>query len=178
MRHGGLLLVAACFIFLGSGLAGAKASPTPPPPPAPTFPHGWLEGVPQPLTPKQPRTEAEQDRLEATMLFAAGRAHEQREEYDQALRMYERALRCDPGVNTIAQSIVWLAYRQKQYDVAIRYLKACDPADDDPGLLHHLSMHLLEGATTSRARSCCWSGRVAARGDAKEDVGSILFGWS
>ena len=81
---------------------------------------------------------------------------------------------CDPGVNTIAQAVVWLAYRQKQYDVAIRYLKMCDPADDDPGLLHHLSMHLLEnddlaGAIVLLERA------VAARGDAKDDVGSILL---
>ena len=46
--------------------------------------------------PKQPRTEADHDRLEAVSLFAAGRMHERREEYAEALRCYQRALRCDP----------------------------------------------------------------------------------
>ena len=51
---------------------------------------------PQPLVPKQPRTEADRDHLEALALFATGRMHEQREEYAEALRCYQRALRCDP----------------------------------------------------------------------------------
>jgi tetratricopeptide (TPR) repeat protein len=156
-----------------------EASPAPPPAVAPTFPHGLLEGVPEPLTPRRPLTEADRDRLEATRLFAAGRAHEQRQEYGAALRMYERALWYDPGVNTIAQSVVWLAYHQKQDDVAIRYVKMCDPADDDPALLHRLSMHLLDNDNPEKedlvGAAALLERALAAQGAPKEDAGIILL---
>ena len=174
------IMVVAMFLCCGwsVGPAAVKASPAPPPAVTPTFPHGMLEGVPGPLTPKRQQTEAERDRLEATRLFAAGRAHEQRQEYRQALRMYERALWYDPGVNTIAQSVVWLAYHQKQDDVAIRYLKMCDPADDDPALLHRLSMHLLDKEIPEKedivAAAALLERAIVAQGGAKEDAGIIL----
>ena len=60
----------------------------------PIFPDGLLEGPPEPFVPK-PLGEADRDRQEAAALCAAGRAHYQRGEYEQALRMYQRALRCE-----------------------------------------------------------------------------------
>jgi tetratricopeptide (TPR) repeat protein len=130
--------------LLSAGAARLQASPAPPPAIAPTFPGGTLEGPVERLVPKRPLSEADRDRLEATTLFAAGRAHEQREEYAQALRLYQRALRYDPQASGIAQAIVWLAYQEKQLDVAVRYLKRTAVADDDPALLHHLGIHVLE----------------------------------
>jgi tetratricopeptide (TPR) repeat protein len=153
----------------------APASPAPPPPAAaPTFPPGLLEAAPEPLVPKHPPTETDGQRLEAMRLFAAGRAHEQRQEYARALQLYERALQYDPGVNSIAQAVVWLAFHQKQYDVAVRYLKMCDPADDDPKLLDVLSDYLVEQEDFAGAAALL-ERAVAALETAKDDAGSVML---
>ena len=83
-------------------------------------------------------------------MFAAGLAHQERQEYDVALRMYQRAFRLAPAAHDIAQAVVLLAYQRGRMDVAIRYLKWTDPADDDPAMLFDLA------------------GRVFDRGDAAE----------
>ncbi|MBN2474376.1 MAG: tetratricopeptide repeat protein [Pirellulales bacterium] len=104
-----------------------------------------LEDDLQPLVPRQPRTEAETDRLEALALFAAGRMHERRYQYAEALRLYQRALRCDPQATTVAQAIVPLAFRLKRHAEAVRYaLKAAEAEDADPLLLQRLGAHLIE----------------------------------
>jgi tetratricopeptide (TPR) repeat protein len=125
------------------------------------------------MSPKRPMSQAERDRREAMTLFAAGRAHEQRGEYDQALRLYERALRDDPQADSIAQSIVWLAYHQNQFDVAVRYLKAAKATDDDPALLHRLAMHLLDNEDFAEAAEML-ERALAAGGDAKEKEDASL----
>ena len=80
-----------------------------------------LDDSPQPLKPLQGRTEADRDRVEAIALFAAGRAHEDREEYAEALRCYQRALRCDPQSAAAAQGACVTATRLKRYAEAARY---------------------------------------------------------
>ncbi len=84
-----------------------------------------LDDAPKPLKPLQGRTEADRDRVEAMALFAAGRAHEDREEYAEALRCYQRALRCDPQSAAAAQAASVTATRLKRYAEAARY--ACRP---------------------------------------------------
>ncbi len=114
------------------------------PPVAPTFREGLLEGPIEPFVPKQPPTEADRDRQEAVALAGAGYAHKERGEFRQALRMYQRALRLDPKLHDVAQMVVLLAHALDQDDVAVRYLKMTDPADDDPGLLQDLGNEMVE----------------------------------
>ena len=52
-----------------------------------------LEDRPELFVPRHSRTEADGDRIEAITLFSAGRMHEQREEYADALRCYQRRAR-------------------------------------------------------------------------------------
>jgi len=98
-----------------------------------------------PFVPKRPRTEADEDRLEALTLFAAGRAHERRQQYAEALRFYQRALRRDTKAVVVARAIVPLAFRLKRHAEAVRYaLKAVEVEDADPLLLRRLGVYLIE----------------------------------
>ena len=122
----------------------------------------------EPFVPKQPPTEADHDRQEAAALAGAGHAHEERGEFRQALRMYQRALRLNPKLHDLAQMVVLLAHALGQDDVAVRYLKWTDPADDDPELLQDLADEMVErddlaGAATLLERV------LAAQKSAKEN---------
>ncbi|HEV2973225.1 MAG TPA: hypothetical protein VGY55_24880, partial [Pirellulales bacterium] len=101
-----LLVFRALCIFSCSALVAAAIA-------APTRPRGGdrFEDEPQPLVSEHPRTEEEQDRLDAAAKFAAGRTLEQREESAAALRLYERAARLDPQATPILRELVPLAYR-------------------------------------------------------------------
>lgn len=103
-----------------------------------------LEDPLQPLIPERPRTEAERDRLEAFSLFAAARTHERQQEHAQALRLYQRALRCDPEALTVARSVISLAFRLDRDEQAVRYvLKSVDLEEPDPERLQRLGTYLL-----------------------------------
>lgn len=86
-----------------------------------------------PLTPEQPRSEAQSDRIEALALFGAGRREEQAGRLDRALRNYQRALRRDPASAELARRIVELCVRLGRDDEAIRYAMIAvelGPADE------------------------------------------------
>lgn len=111
-----------------------------------------LDDVPQPFVPQHQANEADRDRVEALSLFAAGRAHEKREQFAQALRCYQRALRLDPDSSTIAPAIIPLAVRLKRYDEAARYvLLPGKIADVDPLQIRQLGVHLTQANDLSRA---------------------------
>jgi tetratricopeptide (TPR) repeat protein len=98
-----------------------------------------IDEPPLPLVPQHPRTEADQDRIEALAMFAAGRTYEQRQEYDKALRFYQRALRRDPQP-AIADAVLSLALRQHYDAVYSRYgQQAVELGIADPGLLCRLA---------------------------------------
>ena len=149
--------VLAMAVVLAGGWPARPASAEPSPPPAvPTsrtaiFPHGLFDDAPEPFLPKEPLGQADRDRREAAALFAAGRAHEQRHEDSQALRMYQRAPRLDPKAADIAESVVYLAYYSKEDEVALRYIKMTDPADDNPKLLRELGLYALRREDFSEA---------------------------
>ena len=153
--------------------AWAAESKTPPasPVPAPLI----LDDAPQPLTPPQPRTEAQRDHLEAIALFAAGRMHQRREEYADALRCYQRALRYDPQSSTIARAILPAAIRLKRYSEAVRYaLKVVELEQSDPLLLRRLGVYLTEEGDWARAVAL-YEKALAARGKGKETAADILL---
>jgi len=115
-----------------------------------------LDDAPQPLVPDHRTTEADSDRVEALSLFAAGRTHEQREEFADALRCYERALHRDPESPTIVQAIIPVAVRLKRYDEAVRYALMAGRLkggvkDGNPLQLRQLGVYLREHGDYARA---------------------------
>lgn len=102
------------------------------------------EGL-EPFAPKTPRSEAEQNRLDALALFAAGRMQEQAQDFAGALRLYQRALRRDPTALKVIELIVPLAFQLDRPAEGVRYaLKAVDLNPTDANLLRQLAMHLTE----------------------------------
>lgn len=101
---------------------------------------------PPPLfVPAKPPSEAENDRREALNLFSAARIRENRKEDAEAIRLYQRAFRCDPHSATIARAIVPLAVRLNRHSEAVRYaLKLAELDEPDPPLLKRLAAYLTE----------------------------------
>ncbi len=111
-----------------------------------------LDDAPQPFVPAHRESEADRDRVEALSLFATGRTHEQRKEYADALRCYQRALRLDPGSPALISAIVPLALRLKRYDEAVRYvLLPGKPSGVDPLQLRQLGVYLTRQSEFARA---------------------------
>ena len=61
------------------------------------------------------------------------------------MRLYQRALRCDPNALPIIREIVPLAFNLDRPNEAVRYaLKAAELDPSDPLLLRQLGLHLAE----------------------------------
>lgn len=160
-----LPLVVLAIVAVAPGVVAARPAPGP----------LETDDRPQPLVARQSRSEVQQDRMEALALFAAGRTHEQREEFNEALRCYQRALRCDPTAATIVEEIVPLAVHQKQYAVAVRYaMKVADVEDVRPLLLRRLGVYLTETGAFPQAVAL-YEKVLAARAGASEDATDILL---
>lgn len=98
----------------------------------------------EPLTPKDDRTPADEDRIAAVSQFAAGRMLEQQGDLAGALRRYERSFRLDPSALPVVREIVQLAFGLGRTEEAVRYaLKSVelDP-EADPELVERLADHL------------------------------------
>ena len=134
-----------------------------------------LDDAPAPLVPRQPRTEADRDRIEALSLFAAGRMHEGREEYADALRCYQRSLRCDPQASVVARAIIPVAVRLKRSAEAVRYaLKAAKLNEADPLLLRRLGIYLTDEGDWSGALEL-YEKALAGRDQTKETAADIIL---
>jgi len=130
-----IVLVSAC----RQGLALAAEAPCS----GPDTPATVLEEPPAPFYPRHARSEVEEDRIEALALFAAARTFEQREAYQDALRLYERAVRYDPQSPVLYAAVIRLATRLRRYDEAVRYaLIAPGGLKVDPLLLRRLGVYL------------------------------------
>ncbi len=104
-----------------------------------------LHPFPEPFVPARPPTAAERRRVEALALFATARAAQQQEQYEPALRLYQRALRCDPHAAPIARAIVPLAIQLNRPAVAVRYaMRAVELEEADPVLLRRLAEYMTE----------------------------------
>ncbi len=104
-----------------------------------------LEDVPEDFRPERPATEAQRDQLEAVSLFAAARMYQHRNEFGEALRLYQRALRRDPRSSAIGRAIIPLAFQLKRQAEGVRYaLKTVEMEDADPLLLERLGAYLIE----------------------------------
>jgi len=111
-----------------------------------------VEEPARPFVPAHPRTEAEQDHLNALALYAAGRMAEQRQEYASALRQYERAHRYDPSGTFVLREIVPLAFNLDHPAEAVRYaLMLVDRERTDPMMLRRLAAYVNEEGDAERA---------------------------
>lgn len=133
-----------------------------------------LELPPEPFVPQQPRSSADQRRLEALALFATARAAQQQEQYETALRLYQRALRRDPKSSAVARAIVPLAFQLKRPAVAVRYaLRAVELEEADPLLLRRLGMYLTEQGEWEEAVRL-YERAVEARAGEQETAADVL----
>ncbi len=163
------LVAMAAPVFAAPGTAHAPAGA--PSEPGPT----QIDDVPEKLIPANPRTEADRDRLEALALFATARQREHRMDEAGALRLYQRAFRCDPNALSVAQAIVPLAYRLKRFDEAVRYaLKMAELEQADPLLLRALARRLVETGDLDRAVTL-YEKAVAARRGEKPGAADVLM---
>ena len=133
-------------IFLGVGLGLFFAFPRP----------SLASGLLAAAAPERPETEADSDRGEASARLAAGKKHEHREEFAEALRCYQRALRLEiPPPSTrdaVVSTIVRLAVRLQRYDEAARYaLLAGKLQDVDPAEVRQIALYLTERGDYDRA---------------------------
>ncbi len=97
------------------------------------------------LMPASTRSEVEQDRHDAAVLFAAARAHEQRQDFPAALRLYERAAKASPGTPAILRHIIVLAFSLDRRAEATRYAQLLvKPEPDDAALLRRIGLELAE----------------------------------
>jgi len=125
--------------------------------------------------PAKPRSEAEQDRVEALAMFSAARIRENRQDYAGALRLYQRALRCDPQSATIARAIVPLAVRLARHAEVVRYaLKVVEIQEADPQLLKRLAVYMTEIGDYPKALAL-YEKSAAARKEAKPAADDVVL---
>jgi tetratricopeptide (TPR) repeat protein len=162
-----ILRLSSLVLFLALLLTASAASAAGPEPP-PSIPGPLvLDDAPQPLPPGQARTEADRDRVEAVALFAVGRACQQRQKYRDALRSYQRALRCDPQSATIVRAIIPVAIFLGRESEAARYaLKLIDLDGIDPSLLANLAISLTKEHDWTGA-AALYEKTIAAHANAK-----------
>jgi tetratricopeptide (TPR) repeat protein len=104
------------------------------------------------LNPKQPRTEEEEDRLAALAHFSAGRMLEQRNQFPEALREYERAIRYDPDASPVLRELVPLAFTLDRPDEALRYaVKFAEQNPMDAELVQRSAEYLSESGEWKEA---------------------------
>ena len=167
---------------LSIAAAGARPHLSEPPPDAATAPAGQpspghliLETLPEPLLPKQPHTESDEDRLEALSLFSAGRMAERRKDYTDALRFYQRALRYDPQALLAAQGILRLTLRLDRQAELFRYaLKVVELEDADPVIIQGLAAELVRRGDLQRAIKL-YEKALAASGKDEDPAGDVTL---
>ncbi|HEX5442532.1 MAG TPA: tetratricopeptide repeat protein [Pirellulales bacterium] len=130
------------------------------------------EDAPQRFVPLHPRTEDDENRLEAVSLFAAARVQEREEHWHRALRLYQRAARYDPRSQPARREAVLLALRQGRFSEAACYVgdAGWDAADarewKDMGKLFEESQHYAEALSLYR--------RARAAQDDEHSAGYIV----
>ena len=93
--------------------------------------------------PRQTASEAEQDRAQALVYYGMAREAEGRNEFQQAMRWYQRTLRYDPSCEPAARSVLRLALRLKRPDWAIdAALSISDCQKNDRLPLRYMAIYL------------------------------------
>ena len=113
-----------------------------------------LDDPVEPFVPLHPRTGRDEDHIRALALFAAARVAEQKQDYERALRNYQRTFRFDPSALAALREIVPLAFNLDRQEEGVRYaliLAERDPSD--PAMLRRLAIYLTEDGDLQRALS-------------------------
>ncbi len=111
-----------------------------------------FEDRPEPLVPANPRSEADEDRVRASALYAHGRVLFQRREFPAALRRYQRAWRNDPTAVRVLDDIVALARGLNRPAEQLRYETIMAEADPkDPLQLRRIAVGLIRQEEHARA---------------------------
>jgi tetratricopeptide (TPR) repeat protein len=111
-----------------------------------------VEEPPEPLPAQHRRTEEEEDKLTAGAMFSAGRTLGQRQQFSQALRRYQRALRYDPHALTALRQMMPLAFQLKRTDEALRHAaRFAEQNSVEPALLQYSAAYLAESGDYKRA---------------------------
>lgn len=96
-----------------------------------------------PLDPANPRDEAAGDRVDAMGWFMKGRIQESRNEFNEALESYEKALELDPKAIEVYRVYVPLAFRLRRTEEAVeRALVLVELDPDNPTLMQQLGRDL------------------------------------
>lgn len=94
---------------------------------------------------RTPRNAVETDRLEAAAFYAYGQLYAHRQRWDEALRHFQRATRCDPESSAIQSEIITMSYATRRPDIALRYALRCpDRTRLKPFLLQDLALRAAE----------------------------------
>src|SRR5262245_29833483 len=97
------------------------------------------------LSARATRSEEDEDRLDALAHFSAGRVLQQRQQFKQALRQYERALRLDDAAGPALRDLVPLAFAAGRNDEGLRYLvKYAEQSTIEPELLEQAADYIAE----------------------------------
>jgi len=89
------------------------------------------------------RTERQQDKLHAATLFAQGRMHYRRRNFEQSLQHFQRAWRYDRSVVSITNELIPLAINLKRDNVATRYAElALETGNLNPQALGRIAVLL------------------------------------
>ncbi|MBT4693615.1 MAG: tetratricopeptide repeat protein [Planctomycetaceae bacterium] len=89
------------------------------------------------------RTERQQDKLHAATLFAQGRMHYRRRNFEQSLQHFQRAWRYDRSVVSITNELIPLAISLKRDNVAARYAElALETGNLNPQALGRIAVLL------------------------------------
>ena len=147
MRSTISLALATCLALSAFAAAAAPEIAAPPKQPGESdaSPAHTPEDRPQPLVPKHPSTEADENRVQAAALLATARTMEQRGESAPALRLYQRAYRFDSNAVAALEQIVPLAYSLNRRDESLRYaVKLAEQDTSDPDLPRRIGMYLAE----------------------------------
>ncbi|HVX13998.1 MAG TPA: tetratricopeptide repeat protein [Pirellulales bacterium] len=154
----GLFTLKSATVLAGPGKG--PAAPTPPAPATDTPARGEqrgevarldVEDAAEPFVPARPRSEEDDDRIEALSLFAAGRIAEQEDHMLEALRRYERAVRFDPSSQTARRQAVVTAIRLSRWNEALRYAAKGDLGIDEAGVLWELAGHFAQNEQYAEA---------------------------
>ncbi|QDU36672.1 tetratricopeptide repeat protein [Maioricimonas rarisocia] len=154
-RNGALsrMMLALLILACGIGLRPAAAADQPPAPPtADPLDDASITGLPlQPaddpptrFEPRQPRSDAERQRLSSLAWFMTGQLHQTRQEFDEAVAAFRKAVKVDPTSIDAYRSLIPLLYtraddeaeREEARELA---LQAAGRADDGFDLVRGLA---------------------------------------
>ena len=139
---------ALCLAGFAASILQAQTNPTASDAVAP----GSSTELPSPFVPKQPVTEAEQDRAAATAHYVQARLLRHSDKDAEALQHYQRAWRYDPTQTSILSDIVPLAFQLQRGEEAARYAVIAAELDPkDAILLRRLAAYLAQQRQWERA---------------------------